>query len=129
MMHRNIISLFLSLSFIVILSGCSSGPKPLFVYGDYSEDYYASKKDNSPKSDLKFQKSIEYAIENSEKSRSGKVAPGMYANLGYIYLKSGNTQKAIDSFIKEKVEYPEATIFMDRMIQKTELLKGDADAK
>lgn len=128
-MKKNRLILLISVSLLFLLSGCSSGPKPLYNYGDYSESYYGTKKDTSPESALKLQKSIEQAIDKSDNSRSGKVAPGMYANIGYIYLKSGDTKKAIDSFNKEKAEYPEATIFMDRMIQKTELLEGDSDAK
>ncbi|MDQ7067441.1 MAG: DUF4810 domain-containing protein [Sulfurimonas sp.] len=31
---------------------------------------------------------------------------GMYANLGYIYLKGGKTDKAIENFKKEKSIYP-----------------------
>ncbi len=110
------------LSFIV--SGCSSQPKPLYTYGNYSESYYASKKDVSADTALELQKSIEFAIENADESRSGRVAPGMYANLGYIYLKSGKTDKAIESFNKEKSIYPESAHFMDRMIKKIEVLEG-----
>lgn len=107
------------------LSGCGGQPKPLYTYGDYSESYYNSKKNVSEESALRLQKSIEYAIANPDKSRSGRVAPGMYANLGYLYLKGGENAKAIESFNKEKAIYPESSIFMDRMIQKVELAQGD----
>ncbi len=49
----------------------------------------------------------------------------MYANLGYLYLKAGQNDKAKDSFIKEKTVYPEAAHFMDRLIQKINALEGD----
>ena len=109
------------------LSGCSGQPKPLYTYGDYSESYYNSKKNVSEESILKLQKSIEYAIENADKSRSKRVAPGMYANLGYLYLLSGESAKAIESFNKEKMIYPESSRFMDRMIRKVEVAQGDND--
>jgi len=103
-----------------LMTGCSSQPKPLYNYGEYSESYYHSKKELSAESALELQKSIEYSIENAADSRSNRVAPGMYANLGYIYLKSGNSAKAIESFNKEKSIYPESAHFMDRMIKKIE---------
>ena len=108
-----------------LLSGCSSQPKPLYNYGDYSESYYHAKKELSPDSALELQKAIEYSIENAANSRSARVAPGMYANLGYIYLKGGKTDKAIESFEKEKNIYPESAHFMNRMIKKVETAEGE----
>ena len=104
-----------------IISGCSSQrllSKPLYSYGNYSESYYSSKKELTQESAIALQESIKHAIENTENSRSGRVAPGMYANLGYIYLKAGKIQEAILSFEKEKATYPESSHFMDRMINK-----------
>lgn len=108
----------------LLFSGCQQ-PKPLYTYGDYSGSYYASKKDVNEDSSFQLQMSIENAIENAHNSSSGRVAPGMYANLGYIHLKGGNTAKAIENFNKEKTIYPEATHFMNRMIQKIKVTQGD----
>ena len=116
------LGILIILSFII--SGCSNQPKPLYTYGNYSESYYESKKNVSADTALELQKSIEYAIENVNESRSGRVAPGMYANLGYIYLKGGETDKAIESFNKEKSIYPESAHFMNRMIKKIEVAEG-----
>ena len=121
---KKTISLGILIILSFIISGCSNQPKPLYTYGNYSESYYASKKDVSTDTALELQKSIEFAIENAGESRSGRVAPGMYANLGYIYLKGGKTDKAIESFKKEKSIYPESAHFMDRMIKKIEASEG-----
>jgi len=121
---KKTISLGILISLSFIISGCSNQPKPLYTYGNYSESYYASKKDVSADTALELQKSIEFAIENAGESRSGRVAPGMYANLGYIYLKGGKTNKAIESFKKEKSIYSESAHFMDRMIKKIEASEG-----
>ncbi|RLJ16563.1 DUF4810 domain-containing protein [bacterium endosymbiont of Escarpia laminata] len=114
---------FIAVLFIV--SGCATTPQPLYIYGDYSDSYYAYKKNIGEESTLKLQQSIEQAIEEAGKSHSGRVPPGMYANLGYIYLKGGNPQKAIDSFKKEKSIYPESAHFMDRVIIKVGLAEGE----
>lgn len=120
------IGLFTVLSIAFVVSGCGQ-PKPLYTYGNYSNSYYNLKKDNNADTALELQQSIEYAIEHSEESLSGRVAPGMYANLGYIYLKGGKTNKAIESFTKEKSIYPESAHFMNRMIKKIEATEGKKD--
>ena len=125
-MKKNII--FSLINFIIVgllLSGCTSQPKPLYTYGDYSKTYYHSKKDPSPETALALQKSIENAIQTSSESLSGRVAPGIYANLGYIYLKSGNYNKAAENFNNEKRIYPESEYFMNRMLKKIELAQGE----
>ena len=125
MKNNTIISLLAVTAIGFVMSGCGAQPKPLYTYGNYSESYYASKKDVSTNTALKLQKSIEYAIEHANESRSGRVAPGMYANLGYIYLKGGKTDKAIESFNKEKSIYPESAHFMNRMIKKIKVAEGE----
>jgi len=112
---------------VVFMSACSSH-KELYNYGDYSENYYGVKKSPTPESELEYQKSIEEAIANASESRSGRVPPGMYANLGYFYLKGGNRAKAIENFTLEKSIYPEATFFMDKMINKVKAME-ERDAK
>ncbi|WP_373001124.1 DUF4810 domain-containing protein [Sulfurimonas sp.] len=106
------------------MTGCVEQPKPLYNYGDYSDSYYASKKNICAESSLKLQKSIEKCIESTDGTLSGRVPPGMYANLGYIYLKGGNSEEAISSFTKEKTMYPESAHFMDRMIKKIKIAQG-----
>lgn len=113
---------------LFLLSGCGS-KEPLYNYGDYSQEYYNYKKNMSPETQLELQKAIEQAIENADDGSSDRVAPGMYANLGYIYLKTGNTKLAKQNFIKEKALYPEATHFMDRLIQKIDALEENTDEK
>lgn len=110
----------------LLFSGCVNQSKPLYNYGNYNESYYAYKKDLNAESMLVLQKSIEKVIKNAGESTARRVPPGMYANLGYIYLKNGKINEAIANFEKEKVIYPEAAHFMDRMIKKTKLAKGAA---
>jgi len=106
------------------VTACQKRQPPLYHYNDYSVSYYAHKKDMSEDSLLVLQKSIEEAIEAAGESNSGRVPPGMYANLGYIYLKGGKSQEAVGAFMKEKNVYPESAHFMDRMIKKVELTEG-----
>lgn len=122
----SISSFIAALSAAFLLSACSSGPQPLYNYGDYSDSYYGAKKNMTEESALELQKAIEYSIENASESSSGRVPPGMYANLGYIYLKSGKNAEAVGYFEKEKSIYPESAHFMNRMIQKVQVLQGES---
>jgi len=124
----NTLSLKLLLSFALIY-GLSACVKPLYNYEDYSQSYYDSKKNVGAASALELQKSIERCIERLDESRSGRVPPGMYANLGYIYLKNSNAKSAIENFKKEKAIYPESTHFMDRMIKKVQLAEDHDHAQ
>ena len=64
MKNNTIISLLAVTAIGFVMSGCGAQPKPLYTYGNYSESYYASKKDVGADTALELQKSIEYAIEN-----------------------------------------------------------------
>ncbi len=108
--------------FLVI--GCTSPKKYLYNYGNYSQSYYNLKKYQTDEAGLELQKAMEKTIAESKNSLSKRVPPGMYANLGYLYLKAGKSSEAIESFTKEKTTYPEATHFMDRMIKKVEVTEG-----
>lgn len=52
-----------------------------------------------------------------------RLAPGMLPELGYLYLQSGNPDKAVALFQREKRHWPESAYFMDVMIR---LAKGPA---
>jgi hypothetical protein len=110
---------------VMILAGCGAQPaKPLYNYAGYSDSYYAYKKNMTPESTLQLEKSIQDAINGTENSRSGRVAPGMHANLGYLYLKAGKPNEAIASFNMEKTVYPESTLFMDKLINRVKVTEG-----
>lgn len=111
---------------LILISGCSSNrPKPLYNYENYGQSYYSYKKTMTPETTLAFQESIEKIIAGTESSSSGRVPPGMYANLGYIYLKGGKSSEAIINFTKEKTIYPESSHFMDRIINKIKAIEGE----
>ncbi|TAN71394.1 MAG: DUF4810 domain-containing protein [Magnetospirillum sp.] len=46
-----------------------------------------------------------------------RLAPGLVAELGYLYMEAGNPEKAITLFRREQRNWPEAAYFMDVMIR------------
>lgn len=104
---------------LLLISACSK-PNQLYNYGDYSDSYYEHKKKVTPETELALIESIENVIDGTDKSISKRVPPGMFANLGYLHLQKGDSQKAIDLFRKEKSTYPESSHFMESLITKAE---------
>lgn len=107
---------------VLFVSGCAT-QKPMYDYGSYSEDFYGMKKDAGAEASGEWKTTLEEIITKSN-AQSLRVPPGVYANLGYIYLKVNNTEKAIVYFEEEKKTYPESEIFMTRLIEKAKI-KGD----
>lgn len=108
----NRLSLGLTLFIALFLSGCAA--PSMYYWGDYSSTLYHSKKTPSDESVLKHQQALENIIEES-KTRNLKVPPGVYAELGYIYLKQNKNQFAIQYFKLEKEIYPESALLMQRL--------------
>lgn len=122
----------LCIAFILALAGCAHEP-PMYYFGNSSSTLYAYKKEPSDKSYMAMKHSLEFVIEYSELNGI-RVAPGVFANLGYLNLLENNSGQAVEFFKREKALYPESTRFMDRMINKVETMtgrsrEGDNDAK
>jgi hypothetical protein len=45
-----------------------------------------------------------------------KIAPGLYAELGTLYLQAGDATKAVAMYTKEREVWPESRGLMDALI-------------
>tara|TARA_B110001454_G_C12659071_1_gene408752 strand:+ start:701 stop:1051 length:351 start_codon:yes stop_codon:yes gene_type:complete len=107
---------FIVIFITIFLAGCQT-TKPMYQYENYAESFYSMKKEGGDETAKEWKISLESIIEKS-KEKAVRVPPGVYANLGYIHLKANNSKGAIIFFEQEKQIYPEATKFMDNLIQK-----------
>jgi hypothetical protein len=105
------------LGLVILLSGCAATQKPMYEYGDYSESFYALKREAGDETSAKWKSSLESIISESNQ-KTMRVPPGVYANLGFIHLKANDSDKAIEYFMLEKKIYPEAEVFMNNLIKK-----------
>jgi len=62
---------------------------------------------------------LEAHIGAMEKSNQ-KVAPGLYAELGTLYLQTGSSDLAISYYTKERSAWPESRTLMTALIQNIE---------
>ena len=104
-----------TLTALALLTGCAS--PGLYQWGGYDQSLYAGYKDVTKMEALRIK--LEAHVGEMEKSNA-RVAPGLYAELGTLYLKAGATQKAIDFYTKERNAWPESRVLMTSLIQNLE---------
>jgi hypothetical protein len=78
------------------------------------------KKDSDESSQNQHIKELENIIQESQ-HKNMKVPPGIYAELGYWYLKNNHKKEAIKMFNEESNLYPESRHLMNRLIQKANI--------
>ena len=118
---RNCIALALAL----VSTGCATHTG-LYDWGGYDGVLYQAYKQPG-EAGAQMQK-LETHIRNLEQHKR-KVAPGLYADLGTMYLQAGNREKALENYRRERAEWPESATLMDAMIKNFEARKNTQEAK
>lgn len=109
------IVLFTALLPLVLgLTGCATS---LYKWGGYDDALYASYKDTTKTEALRIK--LETHISEMEKNQQ-KVAPGLYAELGTLYLQAGSAEKAMRFYASERDTWPESRPLMSALIQNLE---------
>ncbi|QQP88633.1 DUF4810 domain-containing protein [Skermanella sp. TT6] len=98
------------LAIAVICAGCGQTTK--YYWGNYSKSLYDYQQ--NPTTQASHQAALESIIASGEPTR--KVPPGIYAELGYLKLSSGDSGGAIALFEKEKSAWPESALMMDKAV-------------
>ncbi|WP_237386855.1 DUF4810 domain-containing protein [Xenorhabdus sp. Sc-CR9] len=101
---------------ILLLAGCVKAPKTLYVWGDYQPtlyQYYQQDKTGPQEQLQALQKVIEQA-----KAKDKPVPPGLHAQMGLLYSKTGNIEDAFQQFDIEKKLFPESAPYMDFLLSK-----------
>ena len=97
------------------LSGCVTQPQ--YQWGGYDSLLYAGYKDPSKMEAMMVK--LESHIGELEKTNQ-RVAPGLYAELGTLYLQAGAPDKAIRMYTRERDTWPESQGLMNAMIKNLE---------
>jgi hypothetical protein len=105
----------LIVTLVLALTGCAT--PGLYQWGGYEQGLYTAYKDPSQVENLR----VKLEAHVAEMERSGqKVAPGLYAELGTLYLQSGASDKAVVFYTKERDAWPESRGLMSALIQNLE---------
>lgn len=106
---------FLITLLAALLTGCAA--PGLYQWGGYEGDLYGAYKDPTKFENLRLK--LETLVASMESS-SQRVAPGIYAELGTLYLQMGSAEKALAMYKKERDAWPESKGLMTSMIQNLE---------
>ncbi|CDG81081.1 DUF4810 domain-containing protein [Janthinobacterium agaricidamnosum] len=106
------ISLLFAAIAMSLLSGCATGPQSKYDWGNYEQSVYSYYKE--PANIDAFSTSLNNVIQAAELNKR-PVAPGVYAEYGYLLTLQGKTEDGLAFFDKEKKQWPESAVFMDTM--------------
>ena len=89
----------------------------MYHWGKYEDSLYLRATDTSEEAQAESLKMLETTIHEAEENQS-RLAPGIYADYGYLLFKQGRTQEALLNFKKEADLYPESKYFMESVISR-----------
>jgi hypothetical protein len=104
------IALAASIASISFLSACA--PASRFEWGNYEMALYAYAK--NPAARDTYRQALVTAIEQGRST--DRIAPGLLAELGYLYLEDGDRSQAVRYFEEEMRLFPESAPFLTRVI-------------
>jgi hypothetical protein len=105
--------LFLSLAVAALVTGCQS--PNIYYWGHYENLIYISYT-KPDKATPELQVSAMEEDMHRAISANKPLPPGFHAHLGNLYYQMGKTDLALAEFKKEKTQFPESAVFMDRLI-------------
>lgn len=91
-------------------TGCATPAR--FEWGSYENSLYQYYK--KPGTGPQYEEALQKAVAAGEKTQ--KVAPGLYAELGYLSLERDDVKSAVTWFEKEMALFPESRPFLTRII-------------
>ena len=105
-----------------LLGGCAT--PTMYKWGGYDALLYQSYK--SPEKADAMRLGLESHVTSLENAKE-RVAPGIYAEIGSLYLQGGDTRKALIFYARERDAWPESRELMDALIRNTSK-RGPADS-
>ena len=93
--------------------GCATRPSTLYDWGGYDQLLYQSYK--NPERVESMRVGLETLLAGLEQQRQ-KPPPGMYAELGTLYLEQGDRKKAVINYDLERRNWAESKTLMDALI-------------
>lgn len=104
----------LAITVALAVSGCTTGPKSLYQWGDYQPALLSYAK--NPDQTAKFAERIKASIDKGE--IENRVPPGLYAEYGYALVELNRQPEALEFFAKERAKWPESSLLMTRLIDR-----------
>jgi hypothetical protein len=106
----------LALLCIFLAAGCAT-KNEIYYWGEYEElihDSYFKPGAADPVTQIE---KLNADIQKSG-AKGKRVAPGIYAHLGYLYAIEGKVSQSTAAFRQEQTLYPESTVFIEGMFNR-----------
>lgn len=100
------------------VAGCA--PRTAYLWGDYDtvlHSHYANPQDGE-----RYLERLGQIVQKAEVEKD-RIPPGLYAEYGYALFEAGRLDEALTYYRKEREEWEESRVFMDKMIRNTRRLK------
>jgi hypothetical protein len=101
----------------LVLCGCASQNHTIYQWGGYDELLYQSYK--SPDRVEAMRVGLEVLLVRLDQQKQ-TPPPGLYAELGTLYLQLGDDRKAMTNYALERSNWPESKTLMDSLIKTLE---------
>ena len=99
-------------------AGCA--PRTAYLWGDYDSVLYAHYA--NPQNSERYLERLGQIVQKAEVEKD-RMPPGLYAEYGYALFEAGRLDEAITYYKREREEWEESRVFMDKMIRNTQRLK------
>jgi len=98
----------------VLLAGCATS-STLYHWGHYQDLIYASYAEPGK---LPLEAEIEKLEEDRQQALAAnqRLPPGWHAHVGVLYHQLGKADQALQELAREKAEFPESSVFIDRLL-------------
>ncbi|AXG48872.1 DUF4810 domain-containing protein [Photorhabdus laumondii subsp. laumondii] len=98
------------------LAGCVTQPKTIYEWDKYQPTIYQYYQQDKMGFEEQLQ-ALQQVIERA-KAKDKSVPPGLHAQIGLLYSKTGRVSEAFHQFEIEKKLFPESAPFMDFLLSK-----------
>jgi len=107
---------------LIVAASCAAGcaPRTAYLWGDYDSVLYSHYA--NPQDTERYVERLGQIVQKAEVEKD-KVPPGLYAEYGYALFEAGRLDEAITYYKKEREQWEESQVFMDKMIRNTQRLK------
>ena len=107
---------------LIVAASCAVGcaPKTAYLWGDYDAALYDHYR--NPQDTERYVERLGQIVQKAEVEKD-KVPPGLYAEYGYALFEAGRLDEAITYYRKEREQWEESRVFMEKMIRNTRRLK------
>ncbi|MCF6281248.1 MAG: DUF4810 domain-containing protein [Candidatus Polarisedimenticolaceae bacterium] len=101
-----------------LMSGCATN-KEIYYWGEYENlihDSYINPGSADPQTQIE---KLNTDLQKAE-ALGKRIAPGIYAHLGFLYAMQGKESQSKSAFMEEQALYPESTTFISGMMERAE---------